>query len=242
MSVFSQEMEKRVKDVLRTPFNIRDGRVVPEDDSDSIVFRDGAVRLDATYAYADLAESSTLAQRLKQEAAAAIIRSYVNSVSRIFTHYGGAIRSFDGDRVMAIFVGDRKNEKAVRAALAISWATWKVIQPGIEQRWNDIAGKIYDIEQSVGIDTGTALIVRGGARANSDLISVGAAPNVAAKLSDERGSGSTLVTRAVYNDLPDSIIYATQSGNKVNRFTSKGQLHVGGKSFDVLGSTWWWEP
>lgn len=84
MTVFSNNIATGVSDVLHMPFKIRSGREVPQDDTDSIVFKDGAVTLEATYAYADLADSSGLAQRLKQTAAAAIMRAYVNSAARIF--------------------------------------------------------------------------------------------------------------------------------------------------------------
>ena len=232
-------MTTRIREVLNTPLAVRDGRVVPEDDSDSIVFRDGAVRLDATYVYADLADSSGLAQRLTQEAAAAIIRSYVNGASHILTKYGGAIRSFDGDRVMAIFVGSDKNTRAVRAGLAINWAVNNVIKPGIASRWSDVAGRAYNIGHAVGIDTGSALIVRGGARDNSDLISVGAAPNVAARFSSLRGLGQTITTQRVYDDM-ETTVKAASAGQ--NMWTYASAVNVGGTFYNVLHSAWLWEP
>ena len=38
---------------------------------------------------------------------------------------------------MAIFMGDDKENKAVRSALAIYWAVVEVIRPAIEQAWSD---------------------------------------------------------------------------------------------------------
>lgn len=88
--------------------------VVPK--TEDIVMKNGGRLVDATYAYADLADSSTIAQLLNNEVAAKIIRAFVNSATRILRHYNGQIRSFDGDRVMAIFIGEKKNWDAVRAA------------------------------------------------------------------------------------------------------------------------------
>lgn len=96
---------------MTAAWSITNGTVVPT--TDDIVMRNGGRLLDATYAYADLADSSKIAQTLKKEAAAKIIRAFVNSATRILRNFGGEIRSFDGDRVMAIFVGDDKNWNAV---------------------------------------------------------------------------------------------------------------------------------
>lgn len=149
-------IEASVADIIREPFNVVDGRVVPK--TEDVVFKNGAKRIDATYLYADLAESSRLAQSLTKEAAAKIMRAYINSAARILREYNGEIRSYDGDRVMAIFIGNDKNVRAVRAALAINWAVIEVIRPAIESGWSD--GKNFaQIKHGVGIDTGEAFIV-----------------------------------------------------------------------------------
>lgn len=151
------------------------------------------------------------------------------------------MRSFDGDRVQATFVGGNKNTMAVRAAMAIHWAVVEVIRPGIAERWNDVAGKAYDIDHAIGVDTGEALIVRGRARSHSDLISVGSAPNVAAKFSSIRNSlGSIFITQAVYDDMDQTL--ATDSETNRNMWTKAGFLNVGGTNYDVLRSSWYWEP
>lgn len=107
-------IESSVNDILKASWNITNGTVVPK--TEDIVMKNGGRLVDATYAYADLADSSTIAQLLNNEVAAKIIRAFVNSATRILRHYNGQIRSFDGDRVMAIFIGEKKNWDAVRAA------------------------------------------------------------------------------------------------------------------------------
>jgi len=173
-------IESTVSDIFSADWSITDGRVVPK--TDDIVLKNGGKLINATYLYADLAGSSRLAQTVYKETTAKIIRAYINTATRILRHYGGEIRSFDGDRVMAIFMGADKNVRATRAALAINWAVLDVIRPAIKEAWSD-GDTICEIEHGIGIDTGEALIVRGGVRDNNDLISVGAAPNIAAKLS-----------------------------------------------------------
>jgi len=150
-----------VRRALEAQLAVRDGQRVPEKRDLVFLNGGGAVRLDATYAYADLANSSGLAQHAKQEVAANIIRAYVHAAAKTFRSYGGEIRSFDGDRVMAIFAGEEKNTLAVRAALALNWAVDKVINPIMCETWSDIS-QVWQMKHAVGIATGPALIVRGG--------------------------------------------------------------------------------
>lgn len=195
-------IETSVSDIMTAAWEITDGKVVPK--TEDVVMKNGGRLVNATYLYADLAGSSKLASTLKKEATAKIIRAYINSASRILRNCGGEIRSFDGDRVMAIFMGDEKETQAARAALAINWAVIKVLRPAIEKNWSD-GSDFCDINHGVGIDTGEALIVRGGVRDNNDLISVGAAPNVAAKLSELRDGYPLTMTEAVYAAMSEKV-------------------------------------
>lgn len=232
-------IESSVNDIIKASWNITNGTVVPE--TDDIVMKNGGRLIDATYAYADLADSSTIAQSLKKETAAAIIRAFVNTATRIFRNYGGEIRSFDGDRVMAIFVGDDKNKKAVRAAYAINWAVEQVIRPAIKEGWSD-GEDFYKISHRVGIDTGQSLIVRGGARNNSDLISVGGAPNIAAKLSDLKHGHATYITDRVLDDLDDELLYIESNGYKQKCWSSLySKVQIGGTFNTVYGSNTYWD-
>lgn len=228
-------IESSVSDIFSAGWSITDGRVVPE--TDDITLKNGGRLVDATYLYADLAGSSGLAQSLKKEATAKIIRAYIGTASRILNHKGGKIRSFDGDRVMAIFMGPDKNKDAVRAALAINWAVHEVIRPAIKDAFTD-GEKFYEINHAVGIDTGEALIVRGGVRNSNDLISVGAAPNVAAKLSDIRTSHQLFITQRVYDDLPESHTHL-DNGSKFWHSMYQS-VEVGGSYHSVLSSSAWW--
>lgn len=228
-------IESTARDLLWATLDVVNGQKVPV--TDDIVMRNGAKLIDATYLYADLAGSTDLAHKLKKEAAAVIIKAYLNSASRILRHWGGEIRSFDGDRVMAIFMGENREWRAVRAALAINWSVQKVLRPLIRERWTDVDG-LYKIAHGVGIDTGEALIVRGGVRNNSDLASVGESPNVAAKLSSMRLGHSLYLTDRVKDALSDDLIYVDGSPLWTRIGTS---ISIGNKYYTVFGSNGYWE-
>jgi class 3 adenylate cyclase len=228
-------IESSVNDIFYATWNITEGTVVPK--TDDIVMKNGGRRVDATYLYADLAGSSKLAQTMLPETTAIIVRAYINSAARLIRDFGGEIRSFDGDRVMGIYMGVDKNRKAVRTALAINWAVNEVIKKAIDGKWSDVP-KTYSISHGVGIDTGEALIVRGGARDNNDLISIGHAPNDAAKLSDYRGS-TINITKAVYDDLDNDHWYSTDGQR--NMWTSSNGYAALGRTTSCYHSSWWWE-
>ena len=75
-----------------------------------------AVKLDGTVLYADLADSTGLVKQRPAAYAAEVYKSYLHCASKIIKNYDGIITAFDGDRVMAVFIGDRKNSNAVRSA------------------------------------------------------------------------------------------------------------------------------
>lgn len=233
---FKDEIGAAIDGVLSTAWDIRDGTVVPE--TDDIVLRNGAVSVDATYLYADLANSSSLGQKIKKEVAAKVIRAYLNAAARVLKHYKGEIRSFDGDRVLAVFIGGSKNTNAVRAALALNWALKKSLKPKLEAKWPDLS-KNWTSGHGVGVDTGTAMLVRGGVRNDNDLISVGPAPNVAAKLSELRAVPDIYITKAVYDSMSED---NRTSINGRSMWSDFGSVTVGGKSYAVYGSSWTWAP
>jgi adenylate cyclase len=221
-----------VDDICTVPWNVRDGTVIPE--AKDVVMRNGAVKVDATWLYADLGDSSTLAQRVDRRVAARVIRSYVNAASRIIRHYNGAIRSYDGDRVMGIYTGNSKNNDATRTALGINWAVRRVLKPRFKENWPTLSNK-WTLKHGVGIATGEALLVRGGVVNYNDLISVGGAPNIAAKLSDLRRRPSIYITGDVYARINGKSKLA-DSGEDMWSYLAN--IDVGGTDVRVYSSTW----
>src|SRR5712671_3016969 len=141
------ELTTEVTSILATRWESRDGRVVPE--AEHVKLGNDAVKLDGTVLYADLADSTGLVKQKSAAYAAEVYKCYLHCASKIIAHYGGVITAFDGDRVMAVYIGDRKNSNAARTALAINHAVVKIINPKIEAQY---PGKGYIVRQSVGID------------------------------------------------------------------------------------------
>jgi class 3 adenylate cyclase len=200
------DLETQVGEILTVAWDTTDGRVVPE--TGDVKMKDGAVKLEAAYLYADLADSTTLAKNFDRRTAARVVRSYLRVMSRLVSEFGGEIRSFDGDRVMGIFIGDSKRTNAATCCLKMNWAFLNIVKPKVEAKLPILAKNGYTLGHSAGVDVGEVLIVRAGIRGENDLISIGAAPNIAAMLSDLRESSyRSFITGDVYGQLNASAKY-----------------------------------
>lgn len=133
----------------------------------------------ATVLYADLDSSTAMVDNYNWQFSAEIYKTYLRCASRIIKSEGGTITAYDGDRVMAVFVGDTKNTTAVRAALKINYAVGEILQPAIRTFYPNTD---FLVNHVVGIDTGTLRAARIGVRGDNDIVWIGRAANYAAKL------------------------------------------------------------
>lgn len=131
--------------------------------------------------------------------------------------------------------------RATRAALAINWAVEEIIPEAIKTWWSD-GQDFCRITHRVGIDTGEALIVRGGVRDNNDLISIGSAPNVAAKLSDLKDGYAIYVSEAVRDDMDDEVASFPNANGTVSNiwYRFPHPKLIGDNSVVVYGTNAYW--
>ena len=103
---------------------------------------------------------------------------------------------------MGIFLGDSKNSSAARCALKINYVFRHILKPKFEEKYSGL--KSQKLAHGIGIDTSEVLTVRGGIRSSNDLVWIGRAPNIAAKLSNLREAPYyTYITDTVYKKLAD---------------------------------------
>ena len=203
-----------------------------------VLLAGGAVKLTATILYADLADSTGLAMNYDRRIPAKVFKSFLSCSSKIIRAHDGEIRSFDGDRVMGVFVGNYKNTSAAKSALKINYAFLKVIKPKLEAKYEALRTGSYKLAHCVGVDTSDVLVIRSGIRSNNDLVWVGRAPNVAAKLSNLREAPYySFITDTVYDQLNDEAKYS--SGEKKPMWERRTWKAVTGVNA-VYRSSWTW--
>ena len=203
----TDDLNAEVNKIIKEQWATTDGRVVPE--TENIELGNRGVNLDATCLYADLAESTNLVNAYKATFAADVYKCYLNCACRIIRSQEGVITAFDGDRVMAVFIGDAKNTAAVRAALAINHAVTEIINPALKAYYKENL-KDFQVRHSVGIDTSKVMAARTGIRGANDLVWVGRSANYAAKLCNLReGNYATWITGDVYDKMADKVKMTT---------------------------------
>lgn len=233
------DLENETDEIVRGAWKRRDGEVVPE--TEDLALGNEAVNLEATFVYADLHDSTQLATS-NQQIAAEVFKAYLMGTTRIIRSLGGEIRSFDGDRVMGVFVDGPKNSDAAEAALKISYFFSQILTPAFNNFYKQIFPSGLPLNQTAGIDTSKVMVVRSGIRNNNDLVWVGRAPNIAAKLSGIREEGySTYITAAVFDVMLDS----SKFGGFPKRLMWESRTWGAGNEFGVghvYRSDWWWKP
>lgn len=233
----SDDLANEVQKIISTTWDKRDGRKIPE--TEDFALAGGAVEIDATFLYADLADSSKMAKELDRRVTAKIIKSFLYCASKQIVSRGGKIVSFDGDRVMGVFYGESKNTSAAKCALHIKWAVDR-IRENFEANYVSVKNASFKIRHGVGVDTGAVLAVRGGVRGTNDLIWIGRAPNLAAKMSDFREHPySSFITAAVFNTLNDESKYSVTDKKLMWERCSRSFL---GDNIHLYRSSWYWKP
>lgn len=197
-----QDLTNEAERILTQPWNLRDGQVVPQ--TNDVLLTGGGVKLTPVMLYADLADSTLLASKFDRGIASKVIKSFLAASCRIIRSNEGHIRSFDGDRVMGVFLGVRMHTRAALAALQINHAVTYILRPKIEAKFPSLAAGGFQLKHAVGIDKSEVLVARSGIRDNNDLIWVGRAPNIAAKLAALREDYMvSYMTKGVYDALAE---------------------------------------
>lgn len=228
---FKSDLEREVKEIFESNWTVREGKVVP--DPEDLQLGNDAVKLQATVLYADMADSTDLVDNHKHHFAAEVYKTYLRSAATIIKSEQGTITAYDGDRVMAVFLGDSKNTSAVRSAMKITYAVQEIINPLLK---NQYPKTTYQLKHVVGIDTSELFVARIGVRNDNDLVWVGRAANYAAKLCGLNGKYSTYITGTVFDSMDKSVKY----GGNNNSLMWDEKVWTARNNLSIYGSTWRW--
>lgn len=190
------ELESWVSTVFQSNWQVKEGQKVPDDDS-RLGLQNEAVQIDGTVLYSDMSDSTKLVDSQKPHFAAEIYKTFLYCAAKCIRAEGGTITAYDGDRIMAVFIGDHMCTRAARAALKTRWAEHQIIRPRLQAQYPTIP---YVPEHVTGVDVSPLFVAKTGVRGANDLVWVGKAANYAAKLSSLE-SGYTYLTHRVFDRL-----------------------------------------
>jgi class 3 adenylate cyclase len=120
----------------------------------------------------------------------------------------------------------------------MKYVVTQILRPKAEQKFPSLKEKGFVIDHCAGIAHSSVFVVRGGVRGSNDLVFIGEAPNIAAKLSDIRNSPrSSYITKAVYARLSKESKY---SGGK--DMWSPASRVFDGVTYQLFASSYYWKP
>jgi class 3 adenylate cyclase len=188
------DLTSTVRQIFKTQWSERAGTVVP--DSTSVQLGNDAVRIDAAVLYADLAGSTTLVDTQQRAFAAAVYKAYLHCAAKVVRDVDGEITAYDGDRIMAVFIGADRATRALKCALKLNGAVANIVNPALAEV---VSGSSYRVAHGVGVDVSSLMAVRTGIRGANDLAWIGPAANWAAKQATIReGASAAYVSAAAY--------------------------------------------
>ena len=188
------ELLERVSKLAADTWTITDGRVVPNTNTGALTFLNTGIRIDACVLYADIHRSTAMVDTLSDTRAAELYKSFLYCAAKIARSNGGEIVAYDGDRIMAIYVGQDQVDRAIKTAFELHWAVIRIVNPSFAAV-PAYQAKPYALKHTVGIDKGTLLAAKTGARDSSDVVWVGPAANHASKLNSFDGLDINYPTR-----------------------------------------------
>lgn len=194
-----------IRDTFQCGWQRRKSESVPI--SEKLRLSNDAVDIDATVLYADLDCSTSLVDSYKDWFAAEIYKNFLYCCAKVIRYHGGTITSYDGDRIMAIFIGGSKNSDAAMVALKINYIVTKMLNPSLKEQYPN---STYVVSHTVGIDTSMLMSARTGIRGNNDIVWIGRAANYAAKLTAISSGYSTYITKNVFDSLHDESKYSSE--------------------------------
>jgi class 3 adenylate cyclase len=228
---FKDDLDAEVAKIFRLQWTERDGRIVPV--AEHLSLGNEATKLEATVLYADMAESTTLVSTQSAPFAAEVYKAYLTCAARIVRAEGGAITAYDGDRIMAVFLGDSKNSTATRAGLKINGAVQNIVNPALKSQYPT---NTYRVRHRVGIDTSALHVSRVGVRNDNDLVWVGRAANYAAKLCAIQENDTVFITEEVFSRLTEDT--KTNGNPRQSLWRERQWTQMSNKR--IYSSNWTW--
>ena len=124
------DLQNQVHSVFQEQWSKREGQVVP--DPEDLRLTNDAIEFErATVLYADLSGSTDLVDSKPWTFAAEIYKSFLLCAARLVRECGGDIVSYDGDRVMGLFIGSTQTSSAAQCGMKINYVVQKILMPAL---------------------------------------------------------------------------------------------------------------
>lgn len=152
--------------------------------------------------YADIRESTALAEQTEPELLLGFINDYLGRMTEVILAYEGTLDKFVGDEVMALFGAPFPQPdhalRAIRVALKMQQAHETVMNT-----WQQRGVTRSPI--GVGIATGELIVGEIGCRKRTDYTVIGRAANLGARLCGVAQGGEIIISQATYDLVTEDV-------------------------------------
>jgi adenylate cyclase len=163
----------------------------------------GGAEIEATFLFADVRGSTTLAEGMSPAAFHALLDRFYAVSSKVVFDHDGSVDKFVGDEVVALFfplmTGPGHVRKALEAARALLRSTGHADADG---PWAPVGA---------GVHTGPAWVGAVGDAAHTELTALGDAVNTTARLASAAAAGEILVTVAAAREAGLDVSHGTRA-------------------------------
>jgi len=169
-----------------------------------------------------------------------MVKAYFDGAVRIIGHNSGRVRSFNGDGMLALFLGDQRFHNAVKAAMEVEWFAGNILRPRLDGYFENnraAMGQRLVFEIGCGLDDSSIFAVRVGIRGTNDVAWVGKGTNTAAKLASKVSQPQSIgITREIYSHLDRSYKYDMYGAHM---WSEEDPEEIGGQVRAIRTTSYW---
>ena len=149
--LMAKVQQQKVSEYLKGNYTTYKPCAIPE--PQEIPLGNQAATLEATALFIDIRQSSNIANAFRLQTAAKMVKAYFDGAVRIIGHNSGRVRSFNGDGMLALFLGDQRFHNAVKAAMQVEWFAGNILRPKLDgyfENYRAAMGQRLDFEIGCG--------------------------------------------------------------------------------------------
>lgn len=144
-------------------------------------------RRPAAMLFSDIRGYTAFAETVKPEVVVEMLNLYLDTQTRIVASHGGDVDKFIADALVAVFLGETMEHRAVACALDIQEAMAQLLDERPE----------WDLHVGIGLSAGEVVMGAMGARDRMDFTVLGDPVNLASRLCDAAPSQSILASESI---------------------------------------------
>ncbi len=229
------DIENKVRDYLDGNYEVTTTNSIPS--VENVPFGKRAKKMNLTAFCIDLRNSSDLLSGHHKQTSGKIHKAFLTTVAMTVKNYGGKIRSFQGDSLLAFWPADTKQNinKAVKVAMITKWF--------LNQKLSKYFEKYEKLDFGIGVDWGEVFILRAGISRdanNNDLVFIGDCVNFATRIANNvKGPKHIGISRLTYTNLLDDQKYGKKDERKVDMWID-GSIKYKDIVHDIRRTSWHW--